>query len=142
MKQLILTVILTCMALQTHAQQSLSYAYDAAGNRIGRTIVLGTRASNALQNQTDSVFFHEMLAEKQLKIYPNPVQSELTLSIKGYQSSMWGEFSILTLGGALLKKGEIRSEMTTINMGSYQPGTYILNIQLNGQPTSWKVIKQ
>lgn len=55
---------------------------------------------------------------------------------------MSGEFSILTLGGALLKKGEIGSEMTTINMGSYQPGTYILNIQLNGQPTSWKVIKQ
>ena len=142
MKHLILTVILVCVTLQVYAQQSLSYAYDAAGNRIGRTIVLETRASKALQNQTDSIFFHEMLAEKQLKIYPNPVLSELTLSITGYQSSMSGEFSILTLGGALLKKGKIQSEKTIINMGSYQSGTYILNIQLNGQPTSWKIIKQ
>lgn len=142
MKHLILTVILVCITLQTNAQQSLSYAYDAAGNRIGRAIVLETRASKALQNQTDSISFHEMLAEKQLKIYPNPVLSELTLSITGYQSSMSGEFSILTLGGALLKKGKIQSEKTTINMGGYRPGTYILHIQLNGQPTSWKIIKQ
>ena len=88
MKHLILTVILVCITLQTNAQQSLSYAYDAAGNRIGRTIVLETRASKALQNKTDSIFFHEMLAEKQLKIYPNPVLSELTLSITGYQLSL------------------------------------------------------
>lgn len=30
MKHLILTVILVCIALQGYAQQSLSYAYDAA----------------------------------------------------------------------------------------------------------------
>lgn len=70
MKHLILTMLLACITLQINAQQSLSYAYDAAGNRIGRTIVLGTRASNALQNQTDSVFFHEMRQRNSSRFIP------------------------------------------------------------------------
>lgn len=37
MKHLILTVILVCITLQTSAQQSLSYAYDAAGNQKGES---------------------------------------------------------------------------------------------------------
>ena len=38
MKHLILTVILVCITLQTNAQQSLSYAYDAAGRFISNPV--------------------------------------------------------------------------------------------------------
>lgn len=142
MKRIILFLFILLSALNIKAQQKLSYAYDAAGNRVSRTIVLGTRSADAAANQADSIFFEEMLTEKQIKIYPNPVQYELTIFIKGYQPSMQGEFSLFNLAGYMLARRKIIGETTQVNMSLFPKGTYILNIQLNRQPTSWKIIKQ
>lgn len=142
MKRLILFLVLLLPALTIKAQQQLSYAYDAAGNRTSRAIVLGTRSSDATVNQTDSVFFEEVLAEKRVKIYPNPVQYELTISITGYEQSMRGEYSLFNLGGTMLVRRGITGEITRVDMSRYPKGIYILNIQLGGRPTSWKIIKQ
>lgn len=142
MKKIILLTFIMLVALTTKAQQQLSYAYDAAGNRTNRTIVLGTRSAGVGTNQTDSVFFEEMLAEKQIKIYPNPVEFELTISIAGYEPSMQGEYSLFNLAGSMMARRKITGETTRVDMSLYTRGTYILNIQLKGQPSSWKIIKQ
>lgn len=142
MKKIFLLTFIMLAALNTNAQQKLSYVYDAAGNRISRTIVLGARSADATTSQTDSVFFEEMLAEKQIKIYPNPVEFELTISIDGYEPAMRGEYSLFTITGAMLLRNRISGTTTYVDMSRYSKGTYILNIQLNGQPTSWKIIKQ
>ena len=128
--------------IHAQVQQQLSYAYDAAGNRVSRTIVMGTRGADAAANQADPVFLEEVLAEKQIKIYPNPVQYELTISITGYEPSMRGEYSLFSLGGSMLARRRITGETTRVDMSLFSRGTYILNIQLEGRPTSWKIIKQ
>ena len=142
MKQTTFTFLFICMCFTAKAQQCLSYAYDAAGNRIGRSIVLQAQASKTLRKTTDSTFVYEMLAEKQLKIYPNPVKSMLTISIAGYDTSMQGDFSLFNYSGAMALKGKIEEEITQLDMGFLPQGTYILKINLKGQPTSWKIIKQ
>lgn len=142
MNKLILLSPVLLFALALQAQQQLSYAYDAAGNRVSRTIVMGTRGADATVNQPDSVFLEEVLAEKQVKIYPNPVQYELTISITGYEPSMRGEYSLFSLGGSMLARRRITGETTRVDMSLFSRGTYILNIQLKGRPTSWKIIKQ
>jgi len=141
MKRTLLFPFILLMALTVKAQQQLSYAYDAAGNRVSRTIVLGTRGA-AAANPTDSVYFEELLADKQIKIYPNPVEFQLTIAIEGYETSMQGEFSLYSIAGNMLVRQHITSGLTYVDMSRYTRGTYILNIQLNGQPTSWKIIKQ
>lgn len=143
MKRIIVFLFILLTVLNIKAQQQqLSYAYDAAGNRVSRTIILGTRSADATANETDSVFFKEMLAEKQIKIYPNPVEFELTVSVPGYESSMQGEYSLFNLAGSMLAKNRITGETTRIDMSRYSKGTYILTIKLKGQPSSWKIIKQ
>lgn len=142
MNKLILLSPVLLFALALQAQQQLSYAYDAAGNRVSRTIVMGTRGADAAANQADPVFLEEVLAEKQIKIYPNPVQYELTISITGYEPSMRGEYSLFSLGGSMLARRRITGETTRVDMSLFSRGTYILNIQLEGRPTSWKIIKQ
>lgn len=142
MNKLILLSPVLLFALALQAQQQLSYAYDAAGNRVSRTIVMGTRGADAAVNQPDPVFLEEVLAEKQVKIYPNPVQYELTISITGYEPSMRGEYSLFSLGGSMLARRRITGETTRVDMSLFSRGTYILNIQLKGRPTSWKIIKQ
>ena len=142
MKKIIVFTLSLLFALTIKAQQQLSYAYDAAGNRVSRTIVLDTRSTSALVNEGDTVFFEEMLAEKQIKLYPNPVESVLTLLISDYTPSMEGEFSLFNLGGMMLDRRRITDETTYVEMSRYSKGIYVLHIQLNGQPTSWKVIKK
>ena len=83
-----------------------------------------------------------MLAEKQIKIYPNPVEFELTISVAGYESFMQGEYSLFNLAGSMLARNRITGETTCVNMSHYSKGTYILTIKLKGQFSSWKIIKQ
>jgi hypothetical protein len=51
MKRIILISFMLISVCALKAQQ-LSYAYDAAGNRVSRTIVLDTRSTSALVNET------------------------------------------------------------------------------------------
>ncbi len=142
MKKIIFFLILLLSALTVKAQQQLSYAYDAAGNRVSRTIVMTTLSASATTNQTDSVYFEEMLAEKMIKLYPNPVESELTIRITGYESSFQGEYALFNMGGIMLSRNRITSETTLVDMNRYMPGTYLLNITLRGEKSVWKIIKQ
>jgi hypothetical protein len=141
MKRIILISFMLISVYALKAQQ-LSYAYEAAGNRVSRTIGLDTRSTSASVNESDTVFFEEILAEKQIKIYPNPVESVLTILISDYTPSMEGEFSLLNMGGMMLNRRRITAETTYVEMSRYPKGIYVLYIQLRGQLTSWKVIKK
>ena len=59
-------VIFLCglMATIVVNSQQLSYTYDAAGNRISRTIVLGLKNADVQQQE-----FTETIAKKEIKIY-------------------------------------------------------------------------
>lgn len=142
MKRIILFSLTLLLALTVKAQQKLSYAYDAAGNRVGRTIVLEPRSASALVNPADSVFFEETLDDKQVRIYPNPVETQMTIKITGYTSSMQGEYSLYNITGVMVAKRRITGETTLVDMGRHSRGVYILHIVLNGQPTAWRVIKK
>lgn len=142
MKRIILISFMLISVCALKAQQQLSYAYDAAGNRVSRTIVLDTRGANVAANQTDSVFFEDMLAEKKIKLYPNPVENELTISITGYEPSWKGEYALFNMSGAMLSHKRLAGETTPVNMGQYLPGTYLLTIIIDGEKSVWKIIKQ
>lgn len=142
MKRTILFSLTLLLALSSKAQQKLSYAYDAAGNRVGRTIVLDPRSASASENPADSVFFEETLDDKQVRIYPNPVETQLTIRVTGYTPSMQGEYSLYNIAGIMVEKRRITGETTLVDMGRHPRGVYILHILLNGQPTAWRVIKK
>lgn len=136
-----LLIIFMLLALTAKAQQKLSYAYDAAGNRTERTIVMAARSADADDTQ-DELFFEEQIADRQLKIYPNPVKEQLTIQLPGYESSAAGEFALFSIGGSMLYKGVINSEITRVDMNRFTTGTYVLHIIIAGERTVWKIIKQ
>ena len=137
-----LPIIFMLLALTAKAQQKLSYAYDAAGNRTERTIVMAARSADAGDKAQDAPFFEEQVAGRQLKIYPNPVKEQLTIQIPGYESSARGEFALFGIGGSMLHRGTIDSEITSVNMSRFATGTYVLHIIVAGERTVWKIIKQ
>ncbi len=132
-------VIFLCglMATIVVNSQQLSYSYDAAGNRISRTIYLGLKSADVQQPE-----FTETIAKKEIKIYPNPVESLLSVSIAGLGNETVSECLIYTLAGALVKREKIRSELTTLDMSSFSSGTYVLQILIDGEKSVWKIVKE
>ena len=122
------------------ASAQVVFGYDAAGNRISRTITL-TRS--ALVTKTDSVKpATEMLGDIQVKIYPNPTQGRLSVQVTGLPEGVTGTLGIFTLQGQLLLRGEASSSPTELDISGQPVGTYILKIDAGGKSTTWKIIKQ
>lgn len=136
-----LLFIFIMLALNAKAQQKLSYTYDDAGNRIKRAIVMEARSVD-VDDTEEELFFEDRIANRQLKIYPNPVKEQLTIQLPGYESSVSGEFILFNISGSVLHKGVINSEITRVDMNRFTIGTYVLHIIIAGERTVWKIIKQ
>lgn len=128
---------LTC----TSASAQVSFGYDAAGNRISRTIVLAGTLTKAAA--TDSIKpFTEMLGELQVKIYPNPTKGKLAVEITGPAGDAAGAVAIYGTQGQLLLQRAASSSHTDLDISGQPAGTYILRINAGQKTTSWRIIKQ
>lgn len=123
------------------AAQRLSYAYDSAGNRVSRTIEFPPPQSVKRQAK-DTVSYYEFIGNKEIKLYPNPVQSYLTVNIAGYENDLKGEYSLIDYQGKVLTNGKIESDNFQISMSNYPSGNYLLNLVINGESSIWKLIKK
>jgi len=76
--------------------------------------------------------------------YPNPVSSELRITIPADWQSKKVSYEIYTLGGKLVNKLEKTSSSQTesVNMSSLGSGMYIVRAICNGEMAQQKIIKQ
>lgn len=137
MKKIIFLALLLVSALTTKGQQQLSYVYDAAGNRISRTIVVG---AHNIEGEAPRTYI-DTIDGRQLAINTGNGQPQLTIAVEEYNSSLTGEYSILDKKGTLLAKEELSNGTTLVEMEELPSGSYILNILLNGHPSRWELVK-
>ena len=67
---------LTAVQLQG---QYIAFTYDKAGNRIERKTFL-LKSSSASENEPEQLF-EDSLADQEIRIYPNPTEGHLMVSI-------------------------------------------------------------
>ena len=84
----------------------------------------------------------EKLGNKNIRIYPNPTSGVLKIEVAGFEDSDKGNLSIFNLSGQQLLNSDIISTFTELDISSSQKGVYILLINLNGESTTWKIIKE
>ena len=131
---------------QTTNVTGLTYAYDSAGNRISRTITLGTglKSSSAPEEET---FFTETMdylnQETEVRIYPNPTKGRFAIEINNVQENVTGQIYLLNSQGRILDKKDIRSEgKFDFDLSRETTGIYLVNIHLGEAVSTWKIIKQ
>jgi hypothetical protein len=66
----------------------------------------------------------------------------LKIEVAGFEDSDKGNLSIFNLSGQQLLNSDIISTFTELDISSSQKGVYILLINLNGESTTWKIIKE
>ncbi|WP_291528455.1 T9SS type A sorting domain-containing protein [Bacteroides sp. UBA939] len=121
--------------------QRIQYAYDAAGNRLTRQILVQTRGVSDGGEETPSVY-EEELSESKITIYPNPTRGMLQVDISGVEQFENAQISIYDLTGKQLRQWTGISRSNVIDISDRSPGIYIMQIAYNGNVSSWKIIKE
>jgi len=143
---LFISILLAITGLK--AQNKINFAYDAAGNRVSRTIELPANPAafgggGTAELREEKKIFTETLAEKQIKIYPNPTRGQLRVDILGYEDLEANSFiQVFTSGGVLLYKSTTLSQTNAINLTDKPAGLYLMLITIAGERSSWKIIKK
>lgn len=120
--------------------QSIKYAYDAAGNRIKREIVLQTRTNS--KNEAKKESYSEMLSQREIRIYPNPTDGQLKVEISNLDQSDECNLSIFNANGQNVQSVKSKSSIAEFDISNQPKGIYILVILINGEKSTWKIIKK
>jgi YD repeat-containing protein len=141
--------ILCCLLLSgIAAAQTISFAYDEAGNRVSRTIVMNSSPSNvrAVNNNADEAetpppFVEQLSADLQVRIYPNPTKGLLQVELAGLAEDAAASVTVTNLNGQQIISTDAVRSVSTIDLSAYPSGTYVLRLIINGKATEYKIIK-
>jgi len=126
---------------QIHAQNPVTYGYDASGNRISRVVIFAAQAPKAEITAEEKVY-GETLKDFTVRIYPNPTKGELTVEIQqlpeGETATLW----LYSMSGSLISRKTGVSDIEHFNISRQPAGIYLLKIKVGDSSTEWKIIKQ
>ena len=136
----IMCLLLMAPAL-CHAQDRVGYAYDAAGNRISRTIILTRNMAKKQARTMKDKEYTDILSQRNITISPNPTKGMVKVAITGLKSTDGGTLSVFTLSGQRIESKAVSESVITVDLSGRPNGIYLLDITINGEKTSWKIIK-
>jgi len=142
--------------ITVYANRKISYNYDAAGNRISRTILFenntSLRTAMAEDDKENDDIYEENLEyysekgiqqEAKILIYPNPTQGQLAVEITNITDEAKGDILLMTQSGQLIEKKSItKDNRIEFNLSDQPSGIYLMNVQIDKTVSTWKIIKK
>lgn len=125
--------------LCSSAQGRIQFAYDAAGNRVSREIVIAKKSLPAAKTNS---YYNDRINESDVRIYPNSTKGEITIALNGNTGTKNCHVEVYSTGGSKIYSAEIENGSASVDISNQLPGIYILNISVDDKETSWKIIKQ
>lgn len=133
---------LALSVLSVNGQNKVSFVYDSSGNRMKREIILTASVvshGSSIENAGLSTDFFE---DEQARIYPDPIQSKLTVEAKYPDKKANASLSVYDHSGEEVLTKNTALTSTDIDMSNLIAGIYFLDIKMNGNSAVWKIIKQ
>ncbi|GAB2545783.1 hypothetical protein GCM10027085_41770 [Spirosoma aerophilum] len=116
--------------------QSTAYYLTSVSNGCGNGVVAGRLATIAV---IPLLAIEEPAAA--VSIYPIPTSATLTVQIRGLSTKNSATLRLATANGLVLMQQETTKEITTLHVGTYPAGTYVLQVQIGNGMVSKRVIK-
>ncbi|HZL11129.1 MAG TPA: T9SS type A sorting domain-containing protein [Prolixibacteraceae bacterium] len=140
-KKLLIGFFLSCTLVFSLYAQDVIFHYDNAGNRIERVIELKS-AYIVKSAVVEQQVFEEILAEREIKIYPNPTEGQLSVSIRNPESLPEGTITVTDMNGRTILTKRIETELTPVDLSARPAGYYLMKIVLGTETSTWKIIKK
>ena len=154
----IITILCSILlTLSVKAQREIRFSYDNSGNMTSRTIYIhtppaieaadtdnspvDTEDENDTKTEEEKVF-KDIIGNQYIKIYPNPTTGKLVVEIPNYINNSKDRIDIVDMQGTLRQRVSPLEASNTIILNSLPAATYIILIQIDGETTQWKIIKQ
>jgi len=123
--------------------QTIYYGYDVSGNRTSRSITLQkSSAQEDIGEQPEQKEIKDQVGNKEIIIFPNPVNSELTVKIPELAEGDNASISLFGQGGQLLFRNDKATDINRVCFSDFLPGMYFMIIEVGENMVEWKVVKE
>jgi hypothetical protein len=146
MKKIFLVPIFLSLFIKiAFSQTSISYSYDAGGNRIKR-IVLPQRLAQKHPGQTINqpiVPVKDKSGAYSFAFYPNPTLGQITINVDPvFLKETNKKAMIFDLAGRMIMAKNVTDTELPFDFTSCTPGPYILKIVSDGYAAEWRILKE
>lgn len=137
MKQFLINSIILLLAMPSvgFAQNSISYNYDAAGNRTGRSITVTPvkdRDATDIEEVCD-------IPEGKVRVTADSNLGVIKVEVVDYSDNDQCHITLFDTGGTVLTDIPEAEPVTLIDINDKPSGIYILQAVLNGRSDTWKI---
>ena len=132
MKKIYLCLSFLILPIVSLAQSKIGYAYDMAGNRTKREIViysLGAMAKKQYSNSQDDS--SEKLREHFVKINPNPTLGNLKIGISNLKNDDKCYLELYSVQGVQILAFDVNSDNIDLDISNQSNGVYLLKITIS-----------
>ena len=145
MKKHLKYIALAALALfgERAAAQEIEYAYDNAGNRIQRMVLVQRRSADANPEEAEAPIA-DSRGDFSFLLYPNPTEGGIRIDADP-EFMLLGEkhLSVYDMNGREVKKGTFDETQRSIDLTGQQSGSYIVRLTAaGGYSIEWRVVKQ
>lgn len=127
--------------LYTNAQSKMSFAYDAAGNRVSRSLLLSTYDAKASSKSIQSSSYSDMVGDKQIQIYPNSTTGHVLVEMFG-KGDAAVSLSVYNVSGMQVFSQKMQEDRVDVDLSTNPSGIYVLNVEMEGEKVCWKIVKK
>lgn len=137
-------ILLFTFSMVAEAQNTIYFSYDAAGNRIKRSITLPTVGQGRRKEfiEKDSVPFVEQLAKYKITVYPNPTFGALIINLDNHHPDSLWQYDVVNMAGNTLFKATKKEKEARIDLSQEPVGAYLLRTVILGETNTYKIIKE
>jgi hypothetical protein len=142
-----MALIFISMSLECYSQKA-QYGYDAAGNRISKTIPFQQKSARISSPESPDVPMKEMIKDnsipsREIRIYPNPTQGRIEIEIPDNPGNPGlVQITLLDINGRKVFDKKQEPVRTIIDLSNQPDGIYFLNLIKGSVVSQWKIIKQ
>lgn len=124
---------------------TVSYAYDACGNRIQRTLGFKKADRNGGSSDEDGKGWQASVIDTfglaGLSLYPNPTEGRFSLAFTETPPASV-QARLCTAGGAVIETREVTNAVEEFDLTDKAAGIYLLRLESGGETKTWKIIKK
>ena len=137
--KIILCTSAMLLASLTSSAQSITYSYDAAGNRVSRGVTVSRMRKQ--EKKTLNLADGNNL-EGKVRLTGDSRTGSVTVEIIGHRTGDRCEVCLYALSGENLLQLQLSEPSVTFSLGAYPDGIYIVSVTLNGESEAWKITKR